>query len=43
MREQPEQDPGEERKTASPWQWVALGVFVVCWLAEAAWCAAHAP
>jgi hypothetical protein len=36
-RRQADQEPA-----TAFWQWVAVGVFVVCWLAEAAFCAARA-
>ena len=35
--------PADDTGTPSIWQWLALGVLLACWLAEAALCAARAP
>jgi hypothetical protein len=41
-RRRADQDPDQDSAPAF-WQWVAIGVFVICWLAEAAFCAARGP
>ena len=43
-READESRPQEDHAGAtSIWQWLAIGVLVVCWLAEAALCTGRAP
>jgi hypothetical protein len=31
-------DPESEDSGGSFWQWLAIGVLIGCWLAEATWC-----
>ena len=33
-----DQPPAHEDAGSSLWQWLAIGVLVGCWLAEATWC-----
>ena len=30
--------PAKEDTGGTLWQWLAIGVLIGCWLAEAAWC-----
>jgi hypothetical protein len=33
-----EQDQASADSEGTFWQWLAIGVLIGCWLAEAAWC-----
>lgn len=35
------QEQAAEDSGGTFWQWLAIGVLVGCWLAEAAWCIEH--
>lgn len=41
MRETQDEEPGES--AGSAWQWLAIGILLGCWLAEAAWCLEYGP
>ena len=40
-RERPESSRPDDKPVAAFWQWFALGVLILCWLAEASLCAAR--
>ena len=33
-----DQKPAAEDDSSNLWQWLAIGVLIGCWLAEATWC-----
>jgi len=38
QREPREREPVTDEAGGTWWQWLAIGVLVGCWLAEATWC-----
>ena len=40
-RESPETSRPDDKPVAAFWQWIALGVLILCWVAEASLCAAR--
>jgi hypothetical protein len=39
LRQRREAAPAREEESASFWPWFAIGVLVLCWIAEATMCA----